>query len=102
MPPTWLTVSQCSCDDTAQLVATCGKGADNSWQWSSDAVRCGARRLNVEGFQELLAGKWVSFIGDSITRNTYAAFLRLISPDGTCHFLLHAKHLKVLAMEGES
>ena len=79
-----------SCDANTQSVATCGpKHADN-WQWSSNALRCGAQRLGAQELRAALGGKWVVIAGDSISRYFYAAFLRLLSADSMSLSPVHA------------
>lgn len=60
-------------------MATCGAGLDNNWQWSSDALSCGALRLDPHEISRLLQGKWVVIAGDSISRYFYAALLRALA-----------------------
>jgi hypothetical protein len=75
----------CSCDDDSRNVATCGDGLDNNWQWSSDALSCGAQRLDADELAGLLQGKWVVIAGDSISRYFYAALLRALA-NGEYHW----------------
>ena len=71
-------------------MATCGpKHADN-WQWSSDALRCGAQRLGAPELRAALGSKWVVIAGDSISRYFYAALLRLLSADSALLAPVHA------------
>jgi hypothetical protein len=62
-------------------VATCGPSHSDNWQWSSEALRCGAQRLQGADLQRSLAGRWVVVAGDSIARFFFAALLRLASHD---------------------
>lgn len=62
-------------------MATCGPLHDDSWQWSSEAAKCGAARLAASDLRQLLAHSWVAVVGDSIGRNFFAALLRLAADD---------------------
>ena len=72
----------CSCEQATRGVATCGVGHIDNWQWSSDALRCGAHRLGVVELREVLQEKWLYVAGDSIARFFVAAVLRLLSDNG--------------------
>lgn len=69
----------CSCTEHSRSVATCGSGLDNNWQWSSEALSCGAHRHDPDDITGLLQGKWVVIAGDSIARYFYAAMLRALA-----------------------
>ena len=68
----------CSCAAGPSL-ATCGPGPRDSWQWSAQALRCGASRQDAEALRALLAHRWFVVAGDSIGRFFFAALLRLLS-----------------------
>ena len=70
------------CDAATSSVATCGPGHTNNWQWSEEAIKCGAHRLAQPDAQALLQEKWVVVVGDSIGRFFFAAMLRLVNPEG--------------------
>jgi len=59
--------------------ATCGEGSRESWQWSEQALRCGAARQEAAALRALLAHRWFVVAGDSIGRFFFAALLRLLS-----------------------
>jgi len=59
--------------------ATCGEGSRESWQWSEEALRCGAARQEAAALRALLAHRWFVVAGDSIGRFFFAALLRLLS-----------------------
>jgi len=54
-------------------------GARESWQWSAEALRCGASRQEAAALRAVLAHRWVVVAGDSIGRFFFAALLRLLS-----------------------
>ena len=73
-----------SCDSTTKSVATCGPSHADNWQWSSEALRCGAKRQGTADIRKALADRWIVVAGDSIARFFFAALLRLASsPDCT-------------------
>ena len=71
----------CRCDPSTLSVATCGPNHTDNWQWSSDALRCGAHRLSMAELRAPLSKRWVVVAGDSIARFFFAAMLRLLSDD---------------------
>lgn len=73
---------QYSCDSDTRSVATCGPSHPDNWQWSSEALRCGAKRLGTADIRKGLAGRWIVVAGDSIARFFFASLLRLASSDG--------------------
>eukprot|EP00884_Botryococcus_braunii_P005898 jgi/Botrbrau1/15309/Bobra.0319s0001.1 len=75
----WLGIPYVSCSEHSRSVATCGSGLDNNWQWSSEALSCGAHRHDPHDITGLLQGKWVVIAGDSIARYFYAALLRALA-----------------------
>lgn len=77
-----------SCDLTTRSVATCGPSHSDNWQWSSDAVRCGAERLHAADLHRSLSGRWLVVAGDSIARFFFAALLRLASDDRKLSFAI--------------
>ncbi|KAK9808799.1 hypothetical protein WJX72_003900 [[Myrmecia] bisecta] len=74
----WVGIPHVSCDSGTLSVATCGEGHADNWQWSSEALRCGAHRLAAQEVQSLLQDKWLVVAGDSITRFFFASLLRLL------------------------
>ncbi len=68
-----------SCDTSTRSVATCGPSHADNWQWSSEALRCGARRQGPADMRKALADRWIVVAGDSIARFFFAALLRLAS-----------------------
>lgn len=83
---------ECRCDPSTLSVATCGPNHTDNWQWSSDALRCGAHRLGRAELQAPLSKRWVVVAGDSIARFFFAAMLRLMSDDSELpsHYLCHS------------
>ena len=63
--------------------ATCGEGSRESWQWSEQALQCGAARQEAAALRALLAHRWFVVAGDSIGRFFFAALLRLLSDNRT-------------------
>ena len=53
------------------------------WQWGDAAQACGAARLDRDAARDLLAGKWIAFVGDSISRNLCVALLRMLGADAS-------------------
>ncbi|CAL5218696.1 g407 [Coccomyxa viridis] len=78
----WVGIPRVGCDPSTLSVATCGPNHTDNWQWSSDALRCGAHRLSTAELQAPLSERWVVVAGDSIARFFFAALLRLLSGDG--------------------
>eukprot|EP00887_Chlorella_sp_A99_P000467 scaffold17.g467.t1 len=67
---------------TQQRFATCGPTAQRRWQFSAEAEGCGARRFDRAAAAALLHGRRLAFAGDSISRQVYAALLRLVGSRG--------------------
>ena len=59
--------------------AACNATAAQGWQWAPAAVACHASHKNGTQAQQLLAGKWLAMVGDSVTRNLFASLLRLMT-----------------------
>ena len=57
--------------------ACCNGSSAAGWQWAPTAVACRAHRLAGSDVEALLHGKWLAMAGDSVTRNLFAALLRL-------------------------
>ena len=85
-------VLDCRCDPSTLSVATCGPNHTDNWQWSSDALRCGAHRLSMAELRAPLSKRWVVVAGDSIARFFFAAMLRLLSDDSE-HFSLQLAYV---------
>ncbi|CAL8470181.1 g9723 [Coccomyxa elongata] len=79
----WVGIPNVSCDSTTRSVATCGQSHTDNWQWSSEALRCGAERQGPTEFQRALANRWIVVAGDSIARFFFASLLRLASHDSS-------------------
>ena len=56
------------------------------WQWHEDAVACNVRRATSEDVKGLLGDRWFAVVGDSVGRNLFAAFVRLLADEGTVIF----------------
>lgn len=75
-------IASSSCDASTLSVATCGPNHTDNWQWSSEALRCGAHRLSAQELRGALSKRWIVVAGDSVARFFFAAMLRLLSDDG--------------------
>ena len=82
-----------SCDGSTKSVATCGASHTDNWQWSSEALRCGAQRLGAPELRPAFKGRWLLIAGDSIARYFYAALLRVLSADSASHSELPILHI---------
>ena len=69
---------RCEEDQEGRLV-TCDEDSRGQWYWKDVSKRCGFKRMDQKALQGLLAGQWIVFIGDSITRNMYASLLRHVA-----------------------
>jgi len=70
------------CGKVGSDVATCGHGEHKVWRWQKDALACNVRRVKLADVKGLLRNQWFAVVGDSIGRNLFAAFVRLVADEG--------------------
>ena len=73
----------CRCRKAGPEVATCGHGEHKVWRWHIDAQACNVRRATSEDVKGLLGDRWFAVVGDSVGRNLFAAFVRLLADECT-------------------
>lgn len=57
-----------------------GEGEDRVWAWGDVPAHCGLQTFDTAAAKALYTGKKVIFAGDSIVRQTYHEFIRLLEP----------------------
>jgi len=72
----------CRCKRAKLDAATCGHVQHKVWRWHKEALACNVRRVTSKDLTELLQDQWFAVVGDSVGRNLFAAFLRLVADEG--------------------
>lgn len=67
--------------------ATCGHKEHKVWRWHQEALACNVRRATSADVKGLLQDQWFAVVGDSVGRNLFAAFVRLLANEGVLHQL---------------
>lgn len=84
------------------LYASCNLEAVRRWEWGPAAQSCGAQYFLRSAAQELLAGRWVACVGDSIARNLCAGVMRVLgAPPSAFLFDKHTDFERTIAVEGQ-
>lgn len=78
----WYRMPDSTCPpELAPSAAACGEGG-YTWNWTAAAVGCGAARVETAAARQLLGGRAVVFVGDSVVRLLFGSLIGLLGSDG--------------------